>query len=110
MFHVAENKDTSCEQKENLGDTQHKTHYYENKYLFVSSFKLNIHTDFIQDIAGNILKRHGKTPREKRYLCGDSKPSSVLAIGMFGLAMAGYGRKQNYCQIGQKCGLSFKSM
>ena len=47
MFHVAENKDTSCEQKENLGDTQHKTHYYENKYLFVSSFKLNIHTDFI---------------------------------------------------------------
>ena len=48
-----------------------------------------------------------ETPREKRYLSGDSKPSSVMAIGMFGLAMAGYGRKQNCCQIGQKIPAQF---
>ena len=51
-----------------------------------------------------------ETPREKRYLSGDAKPSSVMAIGLFGLAMAGYGRKQNCCQIGQKYRLSFRAM
>ena len=44
---LQKNEDTSCEQKKNIGDTENKTHFYENKYLFVSSFKLNIHVDFI---------------------------------------------------------------
>ena len=33
-----------------------------------------------------------ETPHEKRFLSGDSKPSSGMSLGLFDLHMAGYGR------------------
>ena len=51
-----------------------------------------------------------ETPHEKRFLSGDSKPSSGMALAMFGLTMAGYGHKQTCIQIVHKYRLSFKSM
>ena len=51
-----------------------------------------------------------ETPHEKRFLSGDSKPSSGMALAMFGLIMAGYGHKQTCSQIGHNYRLSFKSI
>ena len=51
-----------------------------------------------------------ETPHEKRFLSGDLKPSSGMALGMFGPTMASYGLKETCSQIGHKYRLSFKSM
>ena len=50
-----------------------------------------------------------ETPHEKRLRSGDSKPSSGMALGMFGITMAGYDLKQTCSKIGHKYRLSFKS-
>ena len=34
-----------------------------------------------------------ETPHEKHFLTGDSKPSSGMVLGLFGLTMASYGHK-----------------
>ena len=51
-----------------------------------------------------------ETTHEKRCLSGDSKPSSGMALGMFGLTMADCGHKQSCSQILHKYRLSFKSI
>ena len=49
-----------------------------------------------------------ETPHGKHRLSGDSKPSSGMTLGMFGLTMAGYGHKQTCTQIRPNYWLSFK--
>ena len=51
-----------------------------------------------------------ETPYEKRFLFGNSKPSSGMALAMFDLTMAGYGDKETCSQVGHKYRLSFKSV
>ena len=50
-----------------------------------------------------------ETPHEKRYLSGDSKPGSGVALVMFGLTIADYGDKETCSQIEHKYRPSFKS-
>ena len=50
-----------------------------------------------------------ETPHEKRFLSGDSKPSSGMALAVSGLTEVGYGHKQICSQIRRKHRLSFNS-
>ena len=66
---------------------------------------------FLSNISlGMFLSVMEEAPDEKRFPSGDSKPNSGMALGMFGLTMAGYGHKQTCSLIGHKYRLSFKSM
>ena len=90
-----------------LGDTQHKRNYYDTKYLFH-----HLKPTCMQLLSNKSLEMFlyvmEETPHEKHRLSGDSKPSSGMALGMFGLTMAGYGHKQTCSQIRPNYRLSFK--
>ena len=66
---------------------------------------------FLSNISlGMFLNVMEETTHEKRFLSGDSKPGSGMALAMFGLTTAGYGHKQTCSQSEHNYRLSFMSM
>ena len=92
-----------------LGDAQHATHYYENKYRLhhLKSASMQILPSISPEIFWSVME---ETPHEKHSLPGDSKPSTDMAIGLFDITMVGCGRKEACSRIRQKYRLSFKPM
>ena len=97
---------------------------YKNKFLVIRSIKRittnknylfhHSNSTFIQILSDMSLEMYSnvmeETPHETLCLSADLKPSSGMAVGMFGLSIARYDCKQTCSQIGQKYRLSFMSM